>query len=152
MKRSPLILAGIAVLAMAMFALAACDDEDTQAEANEAFCDAAANYIAALRDVQDLDTDSTTEEVEEAADVARDAYDEMIEASAQVVEVRLDAVQDARDDLQTAIDNVGEETSIGDALDEVDDEITNVVSEVAQVLNGVACSVEPSSGDTSSDE
>lgn len=151
MRRSPLILTWLTVAVLAMFVLAACDDEPTQAEANEAFCDAVGNYMAALRDVQDLNRNSSLEEVEEAAQVASDAYESMVEAAAGVVGVRLDDLEEAREELQNAVDDVSEDTDVGDALDEVDDEITNVVREASQVLNDVACSLDEV-GDPASDE
>jgi hypothetical protein len=143
MKRSPLFLAAVGVLVCAAMALAACDDEPTQAEANEDFCDAMADYIAALRDVRDLDDDVSVEEFEETRSRAEDAYEAMIQASAGVVEVRLDELEESREDLQAAYDDVSQDASVGEALEEVDDEIANVAREASQVLNDVSCSLEP---------
>jgi hypothetical protein len=151
MNRRPHILLGLGVFMLATLVFIACDDEDTQAEANEAFCDATANYIAALRDVRDLDADSSQEELEDAVDTARDAYDSMVEASLAVTEARLDSVEEARADLQSAIDNVSGEATIGEGLEEVDDEVVNVIIEVSQVQNSVACGIDPGD-DSSSDE
>jgi hypothetical protein len=138
-------------VAVAAFGLAACDDEPTQAEANEAFCDAAANYVAALRDLRDLDQDSTVDELEDTRDQVASLYDEMVEAAAGVAEVQLDEVDEARNDLRDAVDSISGEATLGEALDEVDDEITNVVSELSQVLNDVDCGTEPGD-DIQSDE
>ena len=46
MKRATLLLAGL--LAASMFAFVACDDEPTQEEANQEFCDDTAELIASL--------------------------------------------------------------------------------------------------------
>ena len=47
MKRATLLL--VSLLAASMFAFIACDDEPTQQEANEQFCDDMAEFVASLR-------------------------------------------------------------------------------------------------------
>ena len=51
------------------------------------------NYLAALRDVRDLDGNTSIEEFQDARGGRDRAYDEMIEASAGEVGVRLDDLQ-----------------------------------------------------------
>ena len=137
-KRVILILMG--VLTASAMVLVACDDEDTQAEANEQFCDDTAEFIASLRVIRDLDANSTFEEVEEARDRARDAYARMIESSEDVVDARLDDLEAANQELQRAVNEIDEDSTIGDALDSVDEEIEEVATEASQILNDVDCS------------
>lgn len=136
-KRASFLLIGL--LAASMFAFVACDDEDTQQEANEQFCDDTAELIASLRVIRELDSDSTIEEIEEARDRARTAYENVLESSVDVVESDLQALQDAFDELQAAIDDIDEGTSIGDALDQVDNEVEAFTQEAAKILNDVDC-------------
>jgi hypothetical protein len=136
-KRVMLILMGV-LTASAMF-FVACDDEPTQAEANEQFCDDTAEFIASLRVIRDLDANSTFEEVEEARDRARDAYARMIESSEGVVDARLDDLEAANQELQQAVNDIDEDTTLGDALDSVDEELEEVASQASQILNDVDC-------------
>jgi hypothetical protein len=151
MKRTPYILIAIGVAALSMFAFAACDEEPTQAEANERFCDSVGDLVGALRNVRDIDRNSSQEEFQEARDDLAESYDAMISAAAEVREVRLDELNQARDDLQQAIDEVPDDLTVGETLDAVDDEVDNVVRELSQVFNDVSCGLEPG-GDSQSDE
>jgi sirohydrochlorin ferrochelatase len=151
MKRSPLIITALGVVMLAAFVFAACEDEPTQAEANERFCDSVGDLVAAFRNLEDLDRNSTIEEVQDERDQVVESWDAMIDAAAGVASVRLDELNDAWDDLQAAIDDVSDEATLGEALDSVDDEIANVTSELSQVLNDVDCGGE-SGGDSQSDE
>jgi hypothetical protein len=138
------------VLAASAMVLVACDDEPTQDEANEQFCDDTSEFIASLRVIRDLDSDSTFEEVEAARERARDAYATMVESSAGVVDARLDDLQASYDELLSAVDEIDSDTAIGDALESVDDEIEQVALEASQVFNDVDCGT--SDSDSQSDE
>ncbi len=137
MKRVSLLLLGL--LTASALAFVACDDEPTQEAANEQFCDDAADLIASLRAIRDLDLNSTVDEIDAARESARDAYADMIASAEGVVDVRLDDLQAAYDQLAEAVENLDEGTTLEDALDEVDEEIENVALEASQVLNEVDC-------------
>jgi hypothetical protein len=121
--------------------VAACDDEDTQQRANERFCDDTAELVASLRVIRDLDADTATiEEIEDARDRAQEAYDDLIESAADVVDVRLDELNEAYAELRQAVIAIDDDSTIPDALDDVDDELEAVALEASQVLNQVDCS------------
>jgi hypothetical protein len=151
MKRSSLVIIGLGLAIFGALVLAACEDEPTEAEANERFCDSVGDLVAAFRNLEDLDRDSTIDEFQDERDAVAASWDAMIDSAAGVADVRLDELNDARDDLQAAIDDVSDEATLGEALDSVDDEIANVTSELSQVLNDVNCGIE-SGGDSQSDE
>jgi predicted nucleic acid-binding Zn-ribbon protein len=145
-KRALLILAGL--LTASMVAFVACDDEPTQQQANEDFCDAAAELVASLRNIQDLDSDSTLDEIDDARARARDAREDMIAAAGGVVEAKLDEFNDAWDALQQAVDDLDEGATLDEALDDLQDEIDDVSTEAAQLLNDVDCSGVGSEGNS----
>lgn len=145
-KRASLILAGL--LMASMVAFVACDDEPTQQEANEDFCDATSELVASLRNIQDLDSDSTLDEIEDARTRARDARENMIAAASGVTEARLDEFNEAADVLQQAVDDLDEGATLSDALDDLQDEIDDVATEAAQLLNDVDCSGVGSEGNS----
>jgi hypothetical protein len=136
-KHASLILVGL--LAVSMFALVACDDEPTQEEANKEFCDDMGEFVASLRVIEDLNSDSTIEEVEGARERTRTAYSNLLESAVGVVEVQIDDLQDAYDELLAAVDAIDDEATIAEALDSVDDEISNVATEAGIVFNDVDC-------------
>jgi hypothetical protein len=137
MNRVTLLMFGI--LAASFVVFAACDDEPTQAEANEQFCDDVSELIASLRVIRDLDADSTFEEVEDARERARNAYNAVLESREGVTEARFDDLEAAEQELQQALGDIDEDSTIGDALESVDDEIEAVALAAAQILNDVNC-------------
>ena len=80
--------------------LAACDDDPTQDEANQQFCDDVGVFAAALGDLRDIDKDTPVSEFEDARENVRIAYDNMIASAEQVRDVRLDDLQEANENLQ----------------------------------------------------
>ena len=137
MKRATLLLFGL--LAASMFAFIACDDEPTQEEANKEFCDDMGEFVASLRVIEDLNRDSSIEDVEAARERARTAYENILESAVGVVEVQIDDLQDAYDELLAAVDSIDDEATIEEALDSVDDEVANVATEAGIVFNDVDC-------------
>src|SRR5262245_20050840 len=137
-KRATLILAGL--LTASTIAFVACDDEPTQQEANEDFCDATAEMVASLRNIQDLDSDSTLDEIEDARARARDAHENMVATASGVVDARLDDFNEAWDALEQAVDDLDEGATLSEALDDLQDEIDDVSTEAAELLNDVDCS------------
>jgi hypothetical protein len=137
-KRSLLLLAGL--MAATMFAFVACDDEDTQQAANEQFCDDTAELVASLRAIQDLDADSTIEEIDDARARARDAHEDLVASAEDVLDARLDDFNAAWDALGQAIDDLDEGSTLSQALDDLEDEIQDVSTEASQLLNDVDCS------------
>jgi hypothetical protein len=151
MKRSPLILLGIGLAAFAMFAFSACDEEPTQAEANEQFCDSVGDFVGALRNMRDIDKNSTNEEFEQARDDLDESYEAMIASAAAVAEVRIDDLVEAREELRSAVDDLSGDLTLEESLEAVDDEVEAVALETSQVLNDVDCGLE-SGDDIISDE
>ena len=146
MKRASLVLLGLFTASVLVFV--ACDDEPTQQEANEQFCDDTAEFIASLRVIRDLDPESTIEEIQEARDRAVDAHEDMVASAEGVVDARLDDLQTAWADLQSAVQGLDDDATLEQALDDVDDELDEASSEAAQVLNDVDCSGVGSEGDS----
>jgi hypothetical protein len=138
----------IGLMAATMFAFVACDDEPTQQEANEEFCDATAEFVASLRVVEDLDRDSTLEEIEEARDRVVNAHDAMIAASQDVVDTRLDEFEEAWEELRDAVQDLDADATLDQALDDIDEELQNASTEAAQLLNDVNCSGVGDEGDS----
>jgi hypothetical protein len=143
MKHRLLTILGIGTVLLAGLLLVGCEEEPTQAEANEAFCDSVGDFAGALRNMRDLDKNSTNEEFEQARDDLSESYDAMIASAAGVVEVRLDELNEARDDLQNAVDDLSGDLTLEESLDAVDDEVEAVALEVAQIYNDVDCGREP---------
>lgn len=145
-KRATLLVAGL--MAATMLGFVACDDEDTQQAANEQFCDDTAEMVASLRAIQDLDADSTIEEIDAARERARDAHEDLVASAEGVVDARLDDFNAAWDALAQAVDDLDEGATLSEALNDLEDEIQDVSTEASQLLNDVDCSGVGSEGNS----
>ncbi len=119
--------------------LAACDDEPTQDEANQQFCDDVGVFLASLGDLRDIDKDTPISEFEDARENVRVSYDNMIASAAQVRDVRLDDLQEANDNLRAAVDDIDDDATLQEARDSIKDDVDEVSNQLSQALNDVNC-------------
>ncbi len=87
------------------------DDEPTQVQAQEQFCDDVGAYLAALGALRDVDRNTPIEEFEDAREDVRITYENMIASAQQLPEVRLDDLQEANDNLRAAVDDIDDEAT-----------------------------------------
>ena len=135
-NRMTLAMAGAAV---ALLLLAACDDEPTQQEAEEQFCDDVAVLSAALGELRDVDNETSVDEFEAARESVRNAYNNVIASAEQLRDVRLDDLKEANDNLSEAVDDIDDDASLDEALASIDEEVEEVSVQLSQVLNDVNC-------------
>lgn len=130
----------VLVLAMVIAGLAGVwDDDPTQADANEQFCDDVGVFSAALGDLQDLDGDTPIDEFQENREQVRIAYDNMIQSAFQVKDARVDDLEEANNQLQAAIDDIDDDATLQEAKDAIEDEANEVSKQLGQMLNNVEC-------------
>jgi hypothetical protein len=131
-----LIAVGIgAIVVLGLFAFE--DDEPTQEEANEQFCDDVGEFTAAVAELRDVDRDTPIEEFEETRDIVRERYDAMIESARGLTDVRLDDLEEANNALRAAVDDIDDDASLQEALDSIEDEADEVATQIGQLLVGV---------------
>jgi hypothetical protein len=123
----------------ALLVLAACDDEPTQAEAEEQFCEDTGAYLAALGALRDVDSDTTVDEFDQLRENVRTTHDNLVASAAELRDVRLDDLQEAQDNLRSAIDDIDDDASLQEARDSIEEEVDEVAQQTSQVLNDVNC-------------
>lgn len=128
-----------AAASAALLLLAACDDEPTQAEAEEQFCEDAGAYLAALGALRDVDKNTTVDEFDQIRENVRTTHDNMVASAEQLGEVRLDDLEEAQDNLRAAIDDIDDDASLQEARDSIEEEVDEVAQQTSQVLNDVDC-------------
>jgi hypothetical protein len=132
------VAAGLLMTAVIVALLGAWDDEPTQVEAEEQFCDDVGVFLVALGDLRDVDSDTSIEEFQESRENARIAYDNMIASAQEVAEARVDDLQEANDDLKAAV-GVDDDATLQEARDSIQDEADEVSKQISQLLNDVNC-------------
>jgi hypothetical protein len=144
MTRDNSVLTAVLIIAAAILTVGVVvalveDDEPTQVEAQEQFCDDVGAYLAALGALRDVDRNTPIEEFEGAREDVRVTYDNMIASGQQVREVRLDELEEANDNLREAVDDIDDDATFQEALDSIKDEAEEVSVQLSQVLNDVDC-------------
>ena len=131
-----LIAVGIgAIVVLGLFAFE--DDEPTQEEANQQFCDDVGEFTAAVAKLRDVDRDTPIEEFEEIRDIVRARFDAVVESAGNLTDVRLDDFEEAVNNLRAAIDDIDDDASLQEALDSIEDEADEVATQIGQLLVGV---------------
>ena len=108
----------LALAAATCVAAARGGGEDT-AEAQQELCTALSEFGTDVRDFRSLDANSTIEQWDDARNAASDAWDNVQDEAADVEEARADEVEGAYDDLQSAIDDVPDDTPVDQAVAQV---------------------------------
>ena len=134
-----LLLGPVMAAATLLVLLSACDDEPTQAEAEEQFCDDVGAFLASLGALRDVDDDTSVDDFEQARENARTAYDNMIASAEQLREVNVEELQEANDNLRAAIDDIDDDATLQEARDSIEDEADEVAVQVSQILNDTDC-------------
>lgn len=133
------LIAVAAILAVGVIVALVEDDEPTQAQAEEQFCDDVGAYLASLAALRDVDRDTPIEEFEDARENVRITYNNMIASAQQLRDVRLDDLEQANANLEGAVDDIDDDATLQEALDSIKDEAEEVSIQLSQVLNDVDC-------------
>ncbi len=102
------------VLAMA-FVVAACSSTSTE-EAVTAYCDDLGNLKSSLVSMTDLDIGSTLDDVNNAKEEVKKAYDKTVESAQGVDDAVLKEMENATSEWQKAVDAIASDATIEDAL------------------------------------
>ncbi len=131
----PRTLSVVLVAAVLSVSLVACGDEEAEAS----LCDSLSGFQSSVSDLRDLDDDSSKEELEAARDDVGEALDQVISDASDLAGVRLDGLQSAFGDLRTAIDDLPDDTSISDAVEELEPQLDSIGTAFQAIFAGLNC-------------
>jgi hypothetical protein len=133
------LIAAVAVLVVGVVVALVEDDEPTQAQAEEQFCDDVGAFLAALGALRDSDVNTPIDEFEQTREDVETTYNNMINSAQQVREVRVDELQQANANLRAAVEDINDEQSLSEALDSVKDEADAVAEQISSLFNDINC-------------
>lgn len=126
----------VALLAAVLsVSLIACGDEEAEAS----LCDSLGSFETAVTNLRELDSDSSKEELEAARDDVGDALEQVIEDASDLAGIRLDSLQTAFGDLRAAIDDLPDDTSVSDAVDELEPQLDAIGTAFQGIFAGLNC-------------
>lgn len=130
-----------ALLIVSTFAFVACggEDEPSPEEAQANLCTSLDELQTQVTGLTDLGLNSTMEDIEDQLGAIQDAFDEVVDDAQEVADVETQALGDALDSLETTIGDIGDGTTIADALSAIQDELTSLASAWQELFTSASC-------------
>lgn len=134
MRRTTGVLVGLMILVTA-----ACSSETPEENTQEA-CGAAEQLTVALDNFDTtLTPGATVDEVAEARDGVRRAWQELDQAADDVAQDRGQALDEAWDDLQRSVDDISGDATIADAAESIRDDAVEVQEARDALADDLGC-------------
>jgi len=127
----------VLVLLLSMFMVTGCISKSLE-EAQVDFCQALVTYGEAVRELQNVNTGTTVEELESTRDVVADAREDVKDAAGDLREARLRAGEDAWENTQEAIDDISGEATLLEAAATIRMQAFILATEIDKITN-VSC-------------
>lgn len=129
----------VIVSSLALVACGGDDDEPSPEEAQANLCTSLDDLQTQVTALTDLGLNSTMDDIEDTLGSIQDAFDEVVDAAQEVADVETQALGDALDSLETTISDIGDGTTIADALSAIQDELTTLASAWQELFTSAEC-------------
>ena len=140
MKRSHLLLI-IGIAAAIGIGIFAVTREDSQADAQDAFCSSLQSMDSDVQALLALEpTSASQSDYQDAVDSIQSDWDDTKSDASNLVSVDMSTLDNAWDDFKSAVDDVPDDASVSDALNDVGTAATSFASTVKSTLDGPDCS------------
>jgi len=138
-----IVLVGVAGL------LVGCDDDESQAAAEDNLCASLTSFSATVVNLQGLDpTTASQDDYEAAVQEVQKAGNAVREDAEDVAEADTTALESAVDDLEAAAQDVPDDIPVTDALSSLQPEVQAVAQTWKETFDTLDCQTDTSSGDS----
>jgi outer membrane murein-binding lipoprotein Lpp len=144
-------IAGILMVSLVILGLvtvAGCTEELTPEEAQSELCAKLGDLEVAVAGLGNLPPGATVDDLKAAAGDIRSAYDDVEKAAEQVAEVNVNELQQSVADLESTVDGIPGDATIGEALAVTEAQWTAVVSAWQNVRADANCGEQPAESPT----
>lgn len=128
------------VLLFAVVALVATACSDSVEDATDAYCDDLSALSSALGEVSTLNASSTVDDVQKVGDDISDAYDDVVSSAANVDGAVTSEIDSASSDFQSSVSSISSDSSVADALSDLQTAGQAYTTAVQNTLSQVNCS------------
>jgi hypothetical protein len=128
------------VLSFAVVALVATACSSSVEDATEAYCDDLEALGTALGEVSSLSATSSVDDVQDVADDISDAYDDVVSSAADVDDAVTSEIDSARSDFQSSVSAISSDSSVAEALTDLQTAGQTYAAAVQSTLSKVDCS------------
>ncbi len=116
-------------------------DEDSQADAQAAFCSSLDSLESDTQALVALDpTSASKDDYESAVDDIQSDWDQVKSDASNLASINMSTLDSAWDSFKSAVDDVPDDASVSDALNDVKTSAQSLVSTVQSTLTGPDCS------------
>ena len=126
----------ISLLLLSMLVVTGCSKSLEEAQVD--FCQALVVYGEAARELQNVNTSTTVEELQSASDDVADARDAVGDAAVDLREARIRSAENAWENTQEAINDISGDATLGEAAATVRGQATILVTEIERIGN-ISC-------------
>jgi hypothetical protein len=105
----------------------------------EALCGTLTAFKQSITDLQELDSNSTKDDLEKAKDYVVASFQQLQWAAEDMAGINTQNINNKLDDLQKAVENLAVDTPIDQALGSIEDEITDLLGEISVVAAAAKC-------------
>ena len=138
----------LAVPLLSAVLFGACGDDDDSPEVlNQQFCDDLDAFGESLGDWTDLSVTSSVDDLREQRDATRDAFNQLRESAADAREPEMDNLEQSWNDLESAVEDFGDDASFRESLDNLLSAASAVGDDLGAVVSANQCSDEDDGGD-----
>ena len=121
------------ILVLSLLLAAAC--QPTVDEAKADFCQNLGDFAQAQVQFRQLNATSTKDDLEEAASVLEEAWENLVESAADLSEAQVGGVEDALEDLRRNIDDIPDDATLAEAELMIKQDILSTMSETVQIFS-----------------
>jgi hypothetical protein len=134
-------LAALGTAAIVLIALLNSGNDNSQAAAKSAFCSSVSNLGSSVSGLTALDPSSASKaDYQSAVSSIESDWDAVKSAASDLGEATTSELQDGWDSFKSAVDNVPDDASVSDALDDVKASAETLASTTKTTLSGPDCS------------
>jgi hypothetical protein len=137
----------VPVLAASLLLVACGDDDDSPEALNQQFCDDLDAFGSSLADWRNLGVTSSVDDLVEQRDATRDAFDQLRESAAAAREPEIDNLEQSWNDLESAVDDFGDDASFRESLNTLLDAASQVGEDLGAVVSANRCDEEGEDAD-----
>ena len=126
----------ISIILLTMLVVTGCSKSLEEAQVD--FCQALGVYGGAARELQNVNANTTVEEMQSARDVAANARKDVLDAAGDLREVRMRVVEDAWENTQEAINDISGDATLAEAAVIIQVQSGILATEIERISN-ISC-------------
>lgn len=138
MRKAIVLLVVTALMVPLLLVASGCGEESTE-EAKKQLCEDLQGLQTALAGLAEISLDSSIDDLQANQKAVEDAWSKVVDSASKVADAQINDLRDAVNDLIDTIENIPPDTSIGNAIELVIAQLSQVESAWAELTGSLNC-------------